>query len=83
MASNYIYEINFIGVLMEIFDITQKAKENVKGKAKYHFNALLNTDPNEPKVSKILAGFLKGQSWHYYKFVSYEEAYSLQQELVR
>lgn len=50
-------ETNYIRELLEIFDIIQKAKDNVKGKAKYHFNALLNADPDEPKVSKILAGF--------------------------
>lgn len=57
MADNFIDETNFIGVLLEIFDRIQKAKDNVKGKAKYHFNALLNAEPDEPKVSKILAGF--------------------------
>ena len=57
MASNFIDEKNSIGVLLEIFDRIQKAKDNVKGKVKYHFNALLNADPDEPKVSKILAGF--------------------------
>ena len=50
-------ETNYIRELLEIFDIIQKAKDNVKGKVKYHFNALLNADPDEPKVSKILAGF--------------------------
>lgn len=57
MASNFIDEKNSIGVLLEIFDRIQKAKDNVKGRAKYHFNALLNAEPDEPKVSKILAGF--------------------------
>ncbi|MBO4810752.1 MAG: PD-(D/E)XK nuclease family protein [Prevotella sp.] len=57
MASNFIVEKNTIGVLLEIFDRIQRAKDNVKGKAKYHFNALLNAEPDEPKVSKILAGF--------------------------
>ncbi len=57
MASYFIDEKNSIGVLLEIFGRIQKAKDNVKGKAKYHFNALLNADPDEPKVSKILAGF--------------------------
>lgn len=50
-------ETNYIRELLEIFDRIQKAKDNVKGKAKYHFNALLNADPLEPAVSKILAGF--------------------------
>ena len=50
-------ETNNIRELLEIFDRIQKAKDNVKGKAKYHFNALLNAEPDEPKVSKILAGF--------------------------
>lgn len=50
-------ETNYIKELLEIFDRIQKAKGNVKGKAKYHFNALLNAEPDEPKVSKILAGF--------------------------
>lgn len=50
-------EANYIKELLEIFDRIQKAKDNVKGKAKYHFNALLNAEPDEPKVSKILAGF--------------------------
>ena len=57
MASYFIDEKNSIGVLLEIFDRIQKAKDNVEGKAKYHFNALLNAEPDEPKVSKILAGF--------------------------
>ena len=57
MASYFKDEKNSIGVLLEIFGRIQKAKDNVKGKAKYHFNALLNADPDEPKVSKILAGF--------------------------
>ena len=51
-------ETNYIRELLEMFDRIQKAKDNVKGKAKYHFNALLNVDPDEPMVSKILAGFL-------------------------
>ena len=50
-------ETNYIRELLEIYGIILKAKENVKGKVKYHFNALLNVDPDEPKVSKILAGF--------------------------
>lgn len=50
-------EANYIRELLEIFDRIQKAKDNVKGKARYHFNALLNAEPDEPKVSKILAGF--------------------------
>ena len=57
MASNYIDDTNSIGVLLEIFDRIQKAKDKVKGKTEYRFNALLNTEPDEPKVSKILAGF--------------------------
>lgn len=57
MASYFIDEKNSIGVLLEIFGRIQKAKDNVKGRAKYHFNALLNAEPDEPKVSKILAGF--------------------------
>lgn len=57
MASNYKAEINSIGELLEIFERIQKAKDSVKGKAPYHFNALLNAEPLEPAVSKILAGF--------------------------
>lgn len=57
MAGNFIDEKNSIGVLLEIFDIIQKAKDNVKGKAKYRFNALLKAEPLEPAVSKILSGF--------------------------
>lgn len=57
MVDNSNNEPNSIVELLEIFDIIQKAKDNVKGKAKYHFNALLNAEPDEPKVSKILAGF--------------------------
>lgn len=40
----------------------------------------------EPKVGELVRGkkgFIKGQGWLYYKFVSYEEAYPLLQELVR
>lgn len=57
MAINYINDTNPIGILLEIFDRIQKAKDKVKGKAEYRFNALLNAEPDEPKVSKILAGF--------------------------
>ena len=40
----------------------------------------------EPKVGELVSGkkgFIKGQAWLYYKYVSYEEAYPLLQELVR
>ena len=40
----------------------------------------------EPKVGELVSGkkgFIKGQAWLFYKFVSYEEAYPLLQELVR
>lgn len=57
MASYFIDEKNSIGVLLEIFGRIQKAKDNVKGKAKYRLNALLNAEPLEPAVSKILSGF--------------------------
>jgi len=43
--------------LLEIFERIQKAKDSVKGEVPYHFNALLNADPLEPAVSKVLAGF--------------------------
>lgn len=56
MASYFIDEKNSIGVLLEIFGRIQKAKDNVKGKAKYRLNALLNAEPLEPAVSKILSG---------------------------
>jgi hypothetical protein len=57
MTSSSIDETNTIGVLLEIFERIQRAKDSVKGKAPYHFNALLNAEPLEPAVSKILAGF--------------------------
>lgn len=40
----------------------------------------------EPKVGELVhgkKGFLQGHEWLFYKFVSYEEAYPLLQELVR
>ena len=40
----------------------------------------------EPKVRNLVRskkGFLKGHAWLYYKFVSYEQAYPLLQELVK
>ncbi len=40
----------------------------------------------EPKVEELVhrkKGFIKGHEWLFYKFVSYEEAYPLLQELVR
>ena len=40
----------------------------------------------EPKVGELVRskkGFLQGHAWLYYKFVSYDEAYPLLQELVR
>ena len=40
----------------------------------------------EPKVKNLVRGkkgFLKGNGWLYYKFVSFEQAYPLLQELVR
>ena len=40
----------------------------------------------EPKVGELVRnkkGFLQGHEWLYYKYVSYEDAYSLLQELVR
>ena len=39
----------------------------------------------EPKVEELVRGkkgFIKGHAWLFYKFVSYEEAYPLLQELV-
>jgi hypothetical protein len=40
----------------------------------------------EPKVEELVSGkkgFVQGHEWLYYKYVSYEEAYPLLQELVR
>jgi hypothetical protein len=40
----------------------------------------------EPKVEELVRskkGFIKGHAWLFYKYVSYEEAYPLLQELVR
>ena len=40
----------------------------------------------EPKVKNLIRGkkgFIKGNAWLYYKFVSFEQAYPLLQELVR
>ena len=55
--TNNLGETNSIVELLEIFDIIQNAKDSVRGKAEYHFNAILNAEPLEPAVSKILAGF--------------------------
>lgn len=57
MADSHIGEAYSIGEYLEIFDRIQMAKDNVKGKVPYHFNALLSTSILEPEVSSILAGF--------------------------
>jgi hypothetical protein len=56
MANINIDETNSIIELLALYDIIQDVKEERK-KLPYRFNVLLNANPLEPDVSRILAGF--------------------------
>lgn len=58
MADTNIDNIDSIIELLELYDIIQGVKEEEKKKLPYRFNVLLDANPLEPDVSKMLAGFL-------------------------
>ena len=43
--------------LLELYDIIQDVKQKERNKLPYRFNVLLDANPLEPDVSRILAGF--------------------------
>lgn len=51
-------EAKAICVLLELYSIIQKVKEEERKKTPYRFNALIDADLSEPDVSGILAGLL-------------------------
>ena len=52
-------ETTTINVLLELYGIIQKAKDEERKKVPYRFNALLQASPLEPGISGILAGFFQ------------------------
>lgn len=57
MAETNIDNIDSIVELLELYDIIQDVKEEERKKLPYRFNVLLDANPLEPDVSKMLAGF--------------------------
>ena len=57
MAETNIDNIDSIVELLKLYDIIQDVKEEEKKKLPYRFNVLLDANPLEPDVSRILAGF--------------------------
>ena len=57
MAETNIDNIDSIIELLEIYDIIQNVKQEEKKKLPYRFNVLIDANPLEPDVSRILAGF--------------------------
>ena len=57
MADINIENTNLIFDLLNLYDIIQDVKEEKKKKLPYRFNALIDANPLEPDVSRILAGF--------------------------
>lgn len=57
MADTNIDNIDSIVELLELYDIIQDVKEEERKKLPYRFNALIDANPLEPDVSRILAGF--------------------------
>ena len=57
MAETNIENIDSIIELLELYDIIQDVKEEERKKLPYRFNVLLDANPLEPDVSRILAGF--------------------------
>lgn len=57
MAETNIDNIDSIVELLELYDIIQDVKEEERKKFPYRFNVLLDANPLEPDVSRILAGF--------------------------
>jgi len=57
MARTNIDNIDSIVELLELYDIIQDVKEEERKKLPYRFNVLIDANPLEPDVSRILAGF--------------------------
>ncbi len=57
MAETNIDSIDSIVELLKLYDIIQDVKEEERKKLPYRFNVLLDANPLEPDVSRILAGF--------------------------
>ena len=57
MAETKIDDIGSIVELLKLYDIIQNVKQEERKKQPYRFNALIDANPLEPDVSKILAGF--------------------------
>ena len=57
MAETNIDNIDSIVELLKLYDIIQDVKEEERKKLPYRFNVLLDANPLEPDVSRILAGF--------------------------
>ena len=57
MAETKIDDIDSIIKLLELYDIIQDVKEEERKKLPYRFNVLIDANPLEPDVSRILAGF--------------------------
>lgn len=57
MVETNIDNIDTIIELLELYDIIQNVKQEERKKLPYRFNVLLDANPLEPDVSKILVGF--------------------------
>lgn len=57
MAETNIDNIDSVVELLELYDIIQDVKQEERKKLPYRFNALIDANPLEPDVSRILAGF--------------------------
>jgi hypothetical protein len=62
MAENIVDNIDSIVELLELYGIIQDVKEEERKKFPYRFNALIDSNPLEPGVSKMLAGFFMQKS---------------------
>ena len=57
MAEINIDNIDSIVELLKLYDIIRDVKEEERKKLPYRFNVLIDANPLEPDVSRILAGF--------------------------
>ena len=57
MAETNIDNIDSVVELLKLYDIIQDVKQEESKKLPYRFNALIDANPLEPDVSRILAGF--------------------------
>lgn len=57
MAETSVTNIDSVIELLGLYDIIQDVKQEEKKKLPYRFNALIDANPLEPDVSRILAGF--------------------------